>query len=509
MEILLKTRCFLLFIVFLSFFSCYRSEQDFADVARIFINEIDELDLESPDFFGEIQILSDEIKKRQVKGVIYYLEEELILDPNDQAVLYALALLYPRVDQPSNINIHGLDFAKALEVLDLESPDFQQDLKILTDELSDEKLEDVIAFFEGQMNTPNDLVRLYVLKNLYHRAGNFGYIYYVEQKIEEALAAELMDQIMLLFLESNYDEALSLLQSNREQLHTWERIRYLSTEQRILDATQGTLYLEFDRLYLPEFVLVEAGSFLMGNPGVLKGNSVRDRTQHQVTLTRDFYMAKTEVSVNLWIEVMGEEDLVFPNDEMLYDFEPGGFPWNRFYEVSVTDISWQNATEFCNLLSSSDGLTPCYSGSGDSITCDFDANGYRLPTEAEWEYAARGGQQAAESFLYAGSNHIDEVAWYEGDGVYSPFFWYPGGLRAPNALGLYDMSGNVSEMCWDFYAEYVGDEIDPLGPDTGTDRVLRGGSWRSDESQCRLDTRMIISSNNGHNTVGLRLVRTR
>ena len=169
----------------------------------------------------------------------------------------------------------------------------------------------------------------------------------------------------------------------------------------------------------------------------------------------------------------------------------------------VERVSWYDAIVYCNLLSIKEGLTPCYTikistdpaawgtsptstdaedyDEWKSVICNFDANGYRLPTEAEWEYAARGGRTGISDGswdnIYSGSNTIDDVAWYDQN---SDRKTHEVGKKQANALGLYDMSGNVYEWCWDWYGnDYPGGTEDPAGPVTGRYRVARGSCWFS------------------------------
>jgi formylglycine-generating enzyme required for sulfatase activity len=131
-------------------------------------------------------------------------------------------------------------------------------------------------------------------------------------------------------------------------------------------------------------------------------------------------MGKHEVTQREWRELMGNNPSYFKGDNL-----------------PVENVNWYEAIEYCNKRSVKEGLAPVYRGSGNSITCDWSANGYRLPTEAEWEYAAKGGNKNFLTYVYAGSNTVDAVAWYGGNST------HPVGTKAPNDLGIYDLSGNV------------------------------------------------------------------
>ena len=196
-----------------------------------------------------------------------------------------------------------------------------------------------------------------------------------------------------------------------------------------------------------ELVRVEAGTFTMG---ARDGENYSDEKEHRVTLTRDFYLGKTEVTQAQWKAVMGNN----PSR-----FKGGNLP--------VECVSWDDAMEFCKKLNEM-GKAP----SGWKFT---------LPTEAQWEYAARGGNKS-RGYKYSGSNDRGEVAWYAGN---SDIKTHPVATKGANELGLCDMSGNVWEWCLDRYGSYRGDAQDPTGPADGSDRVSRGGSWGSYARYCR------------------------
>jgi formylglycine-generating enzyme required for sulfatase activity len=240
---------------------------------------------------------------------------------------------------------------------------------------------------------------------------------------------------------------------------------------------------------IKNFVPVEGGSFTMGSPANEPGRKSDEGPQHQVTV-KSFDMGKYEVSQREWRELMGNNRSTFRGDNL-----------------PVENVNWYEAIEYCNRRSVREGLTPAYHGSGDSITCDWNANRYRLPTEAEWEYASKGGSSALRAYMYAGSGDLDAVAWYSGN---SGRTTHPVGTKAPNELGIYDLSGNVAEWCWDWYGEYhSGAQTNPAGPASGADRVVRGGIYEYGWQGARSSSRSYIAPDYRDANIGFRLVRSR
>jgi formylglycine-generating enzyme required for sulfatase activity len=167
----------------------------------------------------------------------------------------------------------------------------------------------------------------------------------------------------------------------------------------------------------------------------------------------------------------------FPVTRRLYQDMMGndpGWPEGEADDRPVNNVSWYDAIEFCNRLSEREGLTPAYRRLGDDVSWDAAADGYRLLTEAEWEYACRASTRTRYSFG-DDEGKLGEYAWYQDNSGKAP---HPVGTRQPNPWGLHDLHGNVREWCWDWYGSYrAKPQVDPGGPPTGNTRVLRGGSF--------------------------------
>jgi formylglycine-generating enzyme required for sulfatase activity len=213
-----------------------------------------------------------------------------------------------------------------------------------------------------------------------------------------------------------------------------------------------------------EMVLIPAGSFMMGSDS----GDDDEKPAHKVTVT-GLYMDRYEVTQKAYQSLMGTNPSKFTDP-----LKP------------VERVSWLSAIKYCNMRSAKEGLQPCYNLQ--TAECNFSATGYRLPTEAEWEYACRAGTTGDFSF---GDNPAELAAnaWLKSNSNQST---HPVGQKPPNRWGLYDMYGNVAEWCNDRYGEKeyatkAGDN--PRGPATGNERVLRGGSWRGGADRCRSSAR--------------------
>ena len=242
-------------------------------------------------------------------------------------------------------------------------------------------------------------------------------------------------------------------------------------------------------------VLIPFGSFQMGCVGLFGlGCEYGESPAIKVTLTQSFYMMKTEVTQDFYASVMGNR----PSRH------------TRCSDCPVEQVSWFEAIAFVNQLSVLEGKEQCYAIDGENVTWKEDCSGWRLPTEAEWEYAARGG----EPYKYAGSNNINRIGWH---GKNSDGMTHPVGQKQVNGYGLFDMSGNVNEWCWDEYGYDYSDapliSRNPKGPrsklGTIVSRVQRGGSYKDRERLLMVFSRGWQDSLGGNPYVGIRPVRTR
>ena len=280
----------------------------------------------------------------------------------------------------------------------------------------------------------------------------------------------------------------------------WDDTRLLKKDDRLLIDCLDIIWAFVIRRYGKiSTVEIPSGEFMMGSPAEEEGRNDFEPLPHSVTISKPFLMASKEVTQLQWCAVMREN----PSS-----INGHGLPVER--------ISWFDSIRFCNELSELNELQPAYTISDEDVTWDQRANGYRLPTEAEWEYACRSGARAA---TYNGdltiigirnSPECDEIAWYGGNsgirdenGVdcsgwkekqYSSDLCGPHavGLKKPNAWGLYDMVGNVWEWCWDWYSIDLPEisKQDPTGPSSGSERVVRSSPWLINASNCRCALRL-------------------
>ena len=264
---------------------------------------------------------------------------------------------------------------------------------------------------------------------------------------------------------------------------------------------------EIAEIDYPEMVEITGGTFTMGNNatpvGTYGSGAGREAPAHSVTVDA-FYMGKYQVTQAQYKDVMGSKTFAFTGNNL-----------------PAINVSWYDAVDFCNKLSVLEGLTPAYtinttigSDSNNSaneandpykylVTLNISANGYRLPTEAEWEYACRAGTTT----LYNTGNSITAS-----QAKFNSSAPVAVGSFAPNSLGLFDMHGNVFEWCKDWYsAAYYNTSTrgNPPGPSSGENRVVRGGAWDSTADELRSASRDSSLQSSGYNNVGFRVIRTK
>lgn len=285
--------------------------------------------------------------------------------------------------------------------------------------------------YRGQIGANSTLVVHGISANKH-----FLVLQYADKKIEQDINVNSENFVFVSNLKSSQQQPIQLPEGGR---------MYAPQPNKHTPNTTSDTIGDFDMVY------VEGGTFTMGATSEQGSDAYSDeRPTHSVTVS-DFYIGKYEVTQAQWRAVMGSNPSYFTGDNL-----------------PVKQVSWDDIQEFITKLNTMTGKT------------------FRLPTEAEWEYAARGGNKS-KGYKYSGSNTLDNVAWYTNN---SSRKTHPVGQKQPNELGLYDMSGNVWEWCQDWYGSYSSSsQTNPTGPSSGSCRVLRGGSWVRNARRCRVSYR--------------------
>ena len=264
---------------------------------------------------------------------------------------------------------------------------------------------------------------------------------------------------------------------------------------------------------LDNMVFVKGGTFQMGS-----NDGERNETPHTVTLS-DYYMARHEVTVKDYLAFTKDNDEHLPEwlgKGSKYNIQGGGDDHYKKLDKAlqgdkypIVGVSWYNAIAYCNWLSDQEGYQKVYSIVGTKVTVNWKANGYRLPTEAEWEYA---GRSRGKDQKWAGTSAESQLSSYANGSGKTDGYEYtsPVGTFKANDLGLFDMSGNVWEWCWDWYDIYYykkSTNTNPIGPSTGASRVQRGGSWLYVPARLRCASRYSVTPGSRYSNSGFRLSR--
>ena len=301
-------------------------------------------------------------------------------------------------------------------------------------------------------------------------------------KAEAEEAAKGDDQAFLLASNENTKQAYSTYLINYVNgIHSEEaRNRIAAFEKKEKEAENVRVALSALSLRM---VRIPGGSFLMGS----EDGGGDEKPVNTVTLS-GFEMSSTEITQAQYESVIGDNPSNFKLDN------------NR----PVERVSWKDAITFCNKLSEKVGLGPCYNLT--TGECDFSMSGFRLPTEAEWEYACR-SESGLEYSLGDGESALDRVGWYARNSMENT---HPVGQKTQNTWGLYDTHGNVWEWCNDWYgknAYTTNGNNNPTGPKSGSDKVLRGGSWIDGPKDCRSAKRRSYDPNDDYSDIGFRIAR--
>jgi len=322
-------------------------------------------------------------------------------------------------------------------------------------------------------------------------------------KAERHEVAKSYMEIILWYCESNkIDTALNILKDISDVTGLISPDESFTTKESLRGVLKSIDSIHFKFLfeerYYPNMVTVKGGSFQMGCSRKTYPNCKKEETLHLQEVS-DFKIAKHETTV--WQFAL----YCFANGLNIKDFIYSA--WGESGDNPVVNINWHHTVNYANWVSRQKGITEAISidSSLGVYSINLNANGYRLPTEAEWEYAAKGGINDSSHLLYSGSNELSEVGWYAFNSTQRI---RTVGQKKPNSLGLYDMSGNVWEWCWDWFEQYLQNPPkDYPGPINGTMRVLRGGSWLNGSDYCRVAVRSNFKPTDKSSNYGFRVAQ--